>query len=153
MLYEPLLAVTLFKDHDIFPVDIIQRKVKNAMKLHIIFGISLLTVGTFSYAGSLCQQKEQSILKEINYARKYDNQHRVDGLQQALNEVRTNCSDTDLIKAHQEKIAQRKQKVAEREQELQQDKAAGGNRDKIKKREKKLAEARNDLEEVLAAPY
>lgn len=123
------------------------------MKSHIIFGIGLLTLGSLAHANTLCQQKEQAVQHEIDIAQKYDNQHRVSGLQQALSEIRANCSDAGLKKARQEKIKQREQKVAEREQELQQEKAAGGNHEKIGKREKKLSEAQLELKEALAAPY
>lgn len=121
--------------------------------LQVIFGASLLSLGTFAHAGSLCQQKEQNVQNEIEIAQKHDNKHRVSGLQQALSEIRANCNDANLIKTHQEKIRQHEQKVSERERELQQEKAKGGNGNKIKKREKKLEEARNELKEVQAAPY
>lgn len=121
--------------------------------LHVIFGASLLSLGTFAHAGTLCQQKEQNVQNEIDIAKKHDNKHRVIGLQQALNEIRANCNDDFLRKAHQEKISQHEKKVSERERELQQEKAKGGNGNKIKKREKKLDEARNELKEVQATPY
>lgn len=68
------------------------------MKLHIIFSVSLLSLGTYAHAGTLCQQKEQAVHHEIELAQKHDNKHRIIGLQQALREIQANCSDTDLKK-------------------------------------------------------
>lgn len=130
-----------------------QRKVTITMKHRVIFGISLLTLATFVQADTLCQQKEQSIQKEIDIAQKHQNQRRVNGLERALTETRANCSDAGLKQAHQEKIQQHEKKVTEREQELKQEKAKGDDREKIAKREKKLAEAQHELKEVQAAPY
>ena len=62
------------------------------MKYRIALAVSLFALSAGSYATTLCQEKEQNILKEISYAEKHQNQNRIDGLNKALSEVRANCS-------------------------------------------------------------
>lgn len=85
------------------------------MKYRIALAVSLFALSAGSYATTLCQEKEQNILKEISYAEKHQNQNRIDGLNKALSEVRANCSDSQLRADHQKKIAKQKDEVAERQ--------------------------------------
>lgn len=57
------------------------------MKYRIALAVSLFALSAGSYATTLCQEKEQNILKEISYAEKHQNQNRIDGLNKALSEV------------------------------------------------------------------
>lgn len=43
-------------------------------------GSGPFSLSTASFANSLCQEKEQDIQREISYAEKHNNQHRVEGL-------------------------------------------------------------------------
>ncbi len=122
------------------------------MKYHIAFAVSLFALSASSYATTLCQEKEQNILKEINYAEKHHNQNRIDGLNKALSEVRANCSDSQLRADRQKKIAKQKDEVAERKHDLAQAKQKG-DADKIAKRERKLAEAQEELKRLEARDY
>ena len=106
------------------------------MKYRIALAVSLFALSAGSYATTLCQEKEQNILKEISYAEKHQNQNRIDGLNKALSEVRANCSDSQLRADHQKKIAKQK-----------------GDADKIAKRERKLAEAQEELKKLEARDY
>ena len=85
------------------------------MKYRIALAVSLFALSAGSYATTLCQEKEQNILKEISYAEKHQNQNRIDGLNKALSEVRANCSDSQL---RADKIAKRERKLAEAQEEL-----------------------------------
>ncbi len=60
------------------------------------FSCFFFALSAGSYATTLCQEKEQNILKEIGYTEKHQNQNRIDGLNKALSEVRANCSDSQL---------------------------------------------------------
>lgn len=122
------------------------------MKFRITLALALLSLSTVSYATSLCQEKEQDIQREIGYAEKHNNQHRVDGLKKALSEVKANCSDSKLRADHQKKIAEQKDEIAERRQDLQEAKEKG-DAEKIAKREKKLKEAQDDLKALEARDY
>ena len=113
------------------------------MKYRIALAVSLFALSAGSYATTLCQEKEQNILKEISYAEKHQNQNRIDGLNKALSEVRANCSDSQLRADHQKKIAKQKDEVAEQK----------GDADKIAKRERKLAEAQEELKKLEARDY
>ena len=95
------------------------------MKYRIALAVSLFALSAGSYATTLCQEKEQNILKEISYAEKHQNQNRIDGLNKALSEVRANCSDSQLRADHQKKIAKQKDEVAERQQDLAEAKQKG----------------------------
>lgn len=120
------------------------------MKYRIALAVSLFALSAGSYATTLCQEKEQNILKEISYAEKHQNQNRIDGLNKALSEVRANCSDSQLRADHQKKIAKQKDEVAERQQDLAEAKQKG-DADKIAKRERKLAEAQEEAEKAESA--
>lgn len=120
------------------------------MKYRIALAVSLFALSAGSYATTLCQEKEQNILKEISYAEKHQNQNRIDGLNKALSEVRANCSDSQLRADHQKKIAKQKDEVAERQQDLAEAKQKG-DADKIAKRERKLAEAQEELKKLKSA--
>ncbi|WP_153001963.1 DUF1090 domain-containing protein [Pantoea dispersa] len=124
------------------------------MKQQLLLGAILFSLsGSLLAAESLCQQKQQDIQREIEMAKQHDNQRRVTGLERALTEVRTNCTDEKLKSAHAERIEAQQHKVAERERELQQDRQEGKDQEKIGKRERKLEEARQELKKLQAEPY
>ena len=114
------------------------------MKYRIALALILISVSAMSQASSPCQEKEQEIAREISYAEKHNNQSRIDGLNKALHEVRTTCSDSKLRAEHQRKIARQKDEVAERRDDLAKAKQKG-DADKISKREHKLKEAETEL--------
>lgn len=122
------------------------------MKHRIALAITLFALSAGSYANTLCQQKEQDIQREISYAEKHNNQHRIDGLKKALSEVKANCTDSKLRAEHQENIAEQKEEITERKQDLVEAKQKG-DADKIAKRERKLAEAEAELKELEARDY
>ncbi len=122
------------------------------MNYRIVLGLALFSVSTVSFAASLCQEKEQEIKREISYAEKHNNQHRISGLKKALSEVQANCSDSQLRADHQKKIAEQKEELAERRQDLAEAKEKG-DAEKIAKRERKLEEAQNELHALESRDY
>lgn len=54
------------------------------MKYRITLALALFSLSTASFAMSLCQEKEQDIQREISYAEKHNNQHRIDGLKKSV---------------------------------------------------------------------
>jgi len=122
------------------------------MKYRIALALTLLSLSAATQAASLCQEKENEILREISYAEKHNNQRRVDGLNKALHEVRTNCSDSKLRADHERKIAGQKEEITERRQDLAEAKEKG-DADKISKREHKLKEAEAELKALEARDY
>ena len=122
------------------------------MKFRMTLALALFSLSTASFAMSLCQEKEKDIQREISYAEKHNNQHRIDGLKKALSEVKDNCTDSKLRADHQEKIAEQKDEIAERRQDLQEAKEKG-DAEKIAKRERKLQEAQDELKALEARDY
>jgi len=122
-----------------------------SMKYRTILACILFST-TAAQAASLCQEKEQEILREISYAEKHNNQNRIKGLNKALSEVRANCSDSDLRAKHQQKISEQQAEISERRAELHEAQQSG-DREKISKRERKLKEAEQDLKALKARDY
>ena len=122
------------------------------MKNRIALALVLLSLSAVAQAASPCQEKEHDIQREISYAEKHNNQSRIEGLKNALHEMRANCSDTQLRAAHQKKIAEQKEEVAERRRDLAEAKQKG-DAEKISKREHKLKEAQLELKELEARDY
>ncbi|EKZ6372116.1 TPA: DUF1090 domain-containing protein [Klebsiella aerogenes] len=122
------------------------------MKYRIALLLALTSLSASAFAASPCQEKEQSIQREISYAEKHHNQHRIDGLNRALQEVRANCNDSKVRAEHQQKIAKQKAEVAERQRDLSEAKQKG-DADKISKRERKLDEAQQELKALESRDY
>ena len=122
------------------------------MKYRTVLALALLTLTSAAQAASLCGEKEQDIQREIGYAEKHNNQHRIDGLKKALSEVRANCSDSSLRAEHQKKITRQKAEIEERKADLNEARQKG-DPEKIAKREKKLAEAEDELKALEKRDY
>ncbi|PIJ50224.1 hypothetical protein BL250_12570 [Erwinia sp. OLTSP20] len=124
------------------------------MRFTMIIAASVMMLsGVVQAADSLCQQKSDAIQHEIELAKKHNNQRRVNGLERALTEAQSNCSDKKLRDAHQEKIAAQRAKVKEREHELAKERAKGDDADKLEKRQHKLTEARSELKKLESTPW
>jgi len=123
-----------------------------SMKYRTILACILFSTTAAAQAASLCQEKEQEILREISYAEKHHNQNRINGLNKALREVRANCSDSDLRAKHQQKISELHAEISERRAELKQAQQSG-DREKISKRERKLKEAEAELQALKARDF
>jgi hypothetical protein len=122
------------------------------MNYRTVLAIALLSLTSATQAASLCSEKEADIQREIGYAEKHQNQHRIDGLNKALKEVRANCTDSSLRAEHQKKIDEQKEEIAERKADLQEARQKG-DADKITKREEKLSEAEHELKDLEARDY
>lgn len=96
-----------------------------------------------------CDIKAKEIQQQIDYAKQHGNTQRVAGLETALKEVKSNCTEAGLQAEHQQKVAQKQQKVAERQQELKQAQETGDAK-KIAKKQKKLDEAQTELKQLQA---
>lgn len=111
-----------------------------------------IPLGSIAYAGppegGVCKRKEQAILRQMEIAKQHGNQGRIRGLERALANVRTWCSDGGQLDKSKEKIEEKQEKVKEREKELAEAKAEGKGRDKIAKRERKLEEAKSELRQA-----
>lgn len=123
-------------------------------KKTVLFAITVASLGMMSAAANAaavtCASKQQSIEEQIQYAQQHNNTHRIAGLQKALSEVKSNCTEAGLRADLQKDVKEKQQKVAERQQELSEAQQTGKT-DKISKKEKKLLEAQDELKEAQQA--
>ena len=99
--------------------------------------------------GGGCLKKEQELMKQLDYAKRYNNHGRIQGLERALEKVRTWCSDSGLLTKAEERIKDKREEVREREEELAEALAEEKGADKIAKRKRKLEEAKNELNQAI----
>ncbi|WP_392561695.1 DUF1090 domain-containing protein [Orbus sturtevantii] len=116
--------------------------------------ITLATVLSFNalanshdYDGSKCSEKKIVIQTQIDYAKKANNIHRVQGLEKALSDVNTYCTDEGLEKKYQQNVQDKLKDVQEKQADLQQAKLKG-DVEKISKQQAKLAEKQQELQDV-----
>ncbi|SAL42120.1 hypothetical protein AWB64_04472 [Caballeronia sordidicola] len=108
--------------------------------------LSVLATSAFANANSdTCQQKQDKISQQIEYARAHGNTAQVRGLQTALDQTRKNCSDASLEKRRQHRITQAQAKVESREADLKKAQDKNDSPKKIASRQRKLDEAREEL--------
>ncbi|MCG3098447.1 DUF1090 domain-containing protein [Enterobacter cloacae] len=100
-----------------------------------------------SPSASGCEAKRQNIEQQIDYARAHGNNHRIAGLEKALSEVNSHCTDEGLRAERESDVRKKEEKVEERRRELAEAQAEGRT-DKISKKQKKLEEAQAELDEA-----
>ena len=95
-----------------------------------------------------CAGKEQEVRGQIAHAESAGNSAQVAGLQKALGEIQSNCTDAGLKKERENKVLDAKHEVSKRQADL--DKALKkGDPEKINKRKDKLAESRKELQDAV----
>lgn len=95
-------------------------------------------------AASGCVLKGQEINDKIQQAKTDGNKREQAGLEKALSEVKANCSETTLLKQHEQKVLDAKREVTRRQADLNKA-MAKGDPERINKRKDKLAESRKEL--------
>ncbi len=96
-----------------------------------------------------CKAKEQALEKRLAAARQHNNTEQIEGLQKALHNIRTWCTDNNLKAKADYEVWEKQNEVQEREQELNQART-DGKKKKIVQRERKLDKARQKLREAQA---
>ncbi|MFO2462101.1 DUF1090 domain-containing protein [Pseudomonas sp. 15FMM2] len=119
--------------------------------------LALLTAATFMTAPALaeepvsltgCAAKREAIKTQIEQAKAHGNNAQQAGLEKALSEVTTHCTDASLKKEREGKVLDAKHEVSRRQADL--DKAMKkGDSERINKRKDKLAESRKELQDAL----
>lgn len=97
-----------------------------------------------------CKAKEEALQRQLEMARRHGNTGRVQGLERALANIRTWCTDDSGKSRAEMTVLDKEREVFERETELEEARQSG-KPDKIAKRERKLQEARRELERAKAA--
>jgi Protein of unknown function (DUF1090) len=100
--------------------------------------------------GGTCRAKHEAIGRDIDEAKAKGHKQRVRGLQRALKEVGSNCSDAKLQAEHQKRIERQQKQVTARERELKEAERHGS-REKIARRQSKLAEEQAELQRLKEA--
>lgn len=118
-------------------------------RLILLTCFCLMLMPAPAFADKNCEAKEQRLQQQLEFAHQHGNTHRAAGLERALANVKTWCTDTSLKSKAEMKVLEKQDEVFEREQELEEAKASG-KADKIAKRERKLEEARQELQEAEA---
>lgn len=94
-----------------------------------------------------CAAKKNSLERQISYAKKQGNTHRIAGLETALAKVNEHCTDDGLRANREVKIKEKQEKVAKREAELKSAQESGETK-KIAKKQKKVQEAQAELKDA-----
>jgi hypothetical protein len=94
-----------------------------------------------------CAAKRLAISSQIETAKAHGNSSQQAGLEKALSEVESNCTDESLRAERQADIVKAEEEVSERESDLREA-LAEGDQDDISKRQSKLQEARNELQQA-----
>lgn len=94
-----------------------------------------------------CAAKRQAISSQIEAAKAHGNSGQQAGLEKALSEVESNCTDESLRAERQADVTKAEEEVSERESDLREALAAG-DKDDINKRQNKLQEARSELQQA-----
>ena len=98
-----------------------------------------------------CDEKSCQIENQIAQAKKYDNQHKVSGLQRALEEVKSHCTNEGLTEKLTEELNEVNEEIAEYQDDLKE--AIDDNeadkitkyQQKIDKKQRKAAELEKEL--------
>ncbi|MGO2318573.1 MAG: DUF1090 domain-containing protein [Vibrio toranzoniae] len=121
-----------------------------------VLSLCVLSFHSFasSHCGDLsgCERKSCEIEYQINKAKEYGHQHKVNGLTKALKEVKANCTNDGLKDKIAEKIESSEEDLAEYREDLKEAKQSG-KAQKVKKYQRKIEdeiEERDRLVEELA---
>ena len=113
----------------------------------ILAGLLILTPLHSVQAAAGCEAKRLNIEQQLDYARTNGNKYRIAGLEKALAELNTNCTDEGLRAERESKVKDKEFKLEERRQELSEAQA-NGRADKGAKKQRKLEEAQIELDEA-----
>ncbi|MBY0417081.1 MAG: DUF1090 domain-containing protein [Pararheinheimera sp.] len=94
-----------------------------------------------------CEQKFCEMEIQLNMAKQTGDNNQISGVQMALDNARTNCSDTKLKDALTAKLAQANQELVRYQADLQQAELQG-KKDKVMKYKKKLEEATSEIKRL-----
>lgn len=117
----------------------------------VVIGLVLSAAAWADEASKVgCAAKLEAISAELAQAKAAGNQHKVDGLEKAYNEVSTHCDDDSLYAERAAKVAALEEKLTERQNELAKAIEEGRSMDKINKKRNKVAEVELELAKARA---
>ena len=121
------------------------------MKPYILkFTAVILALGSFSYAKTECNalkgcaEKSCEVNKQIALAKEAGNTHKVEGLNEALSEIKEHCSDNKIISDLEKDLSEANEELAEHQEDLKEAQAE----QKSDKIEKYTAKIKEDAAEI-----
>ena len=121
------------------------RPLLSALLLSVLTNTAVAAETTKTLTG--CAAKRDEIQQQIDQAKAAGNSAQQAGLETALSQVKSNCTDEQLEKSREQKVLDAQHEVKKRENELQKA-MSKGDPEKIDKRKNKLAEARKELDDA-----
>jgi len=115
------------------------------LRTYIALALSCGLIAPAMAANPACERKAAQIEQQIQHAKAAGNTHRVSGLEKALSQARTNCTDAGLIAEQRADIAEQQEDIDEILEDIQE-KQAEGRSDKVEKLERKLGHEKKELE-------
>jgi len=116
------------------------------MTLAVAFSFNALA-NHHGYEGTTCLAKKNAIQTQIDYAKKANNVYQIQGLEKALSDVNTYCTNDDLEKKYQENMQNKLKDVQEKQADLQAAKLKGDVK-KVAKQQAKLTEKQQQLQDA-----
>lgn len=124
--------------------------IRNMIKVVCMFACAIV-VATYAQtvrAEGICGNKIAQLEKQLAIAKQHNNTGKAAGIERALEQVRTWCTDENELAEAEVKVFEKQEKVVERQEELDKAVAKGDAQKKIEKRKQKLAEAQGELREA-----
>ena len=86
-----------------------------------VIGMSMLLLAGQAYGSEAvgCKARQQAVKDQLVFAKAHGNADQVAGLERALRNIETHCTDAGLFKEQQQRVAELKEQVNERLVELQ----------------------------------
>ena len=94
-----------------------------------------------------CEKKFCEMERQLEIARKKDNERKADGLKKALEEAKENCTDKSLREDLSKEMEEVKEEIAEYESDLEEAKEYG-KRDKVHKYQEKIEEEKKKIKHL-----
>lgn len=121
-------------------------------KLSIITLVMAFSVNSYAssndvHEGLTCDAKKQAIEAKIEQAKKANNTFEITGLEKALQQVNTNCSDDTLEQKYKRLVEEKSKNVSDKTKEYEKD-GINANQDKIDALKSKLHDAEKELTEA-----
>ncbi|MGG4774124.1 DUF1090 domain-containing protein [Alcaligenaceae bacterium 429] len=113
----------------------------------------VVVLSSLAYSASAqnygCDRKMQSLETQLNYAKQHGNVHRQRGLERAIANVQTHCTDAYLLRDLQEDIDDQQEDIDDILEEIQE-KQTEGRVDKVERLQRKLERKRQKLADLQA---
>lgn len=120
------------------------------LALSLSFGVNTV----YASENPRCDAKRQAVEKKLEYAKSAGNKYRVAGLEKALADINTYCTDANLADKAKDEVSDLQKELKEEQAELEKIKRslmraeASGDKKKIEKYEEKFSDQLDEIKEV-----